>query len=903
MASTQLINSTSDHASVAKLQRVYDSGLIVAEKKPFLVDLKRSFGSLLAVADNDQFILDACSQIATLGLGFNAGPLFAPCHHLEAWTGDYTTKNIQAIADSYRNLLKRLLGDTGSGYHVHFCSSGAEAVEISLGVCFANRVNKSANRVLAFEGAFHGRMMVALSATWNAKKREPFAWPGYETTFAPYPFTHGDEDVVAQEENAIAAIEQHLSSGKFFAILIEPMQCEGGDRYSSSRFHNRLLQLANQYNTPLVYDEVQTGFHLGSEFFWHSQFELSDEHGNATGPDAIACAKKSQVGIVISKQPVPFKETFCPASLIRGYAVASVIEQFDDEIAKMEAEVKLRLPKLIAKHESLIGNPRSQGLAFAFDFLDADSLNKFVGNRFNHGLLFYSAGQKTARFRLSLAFRDQSFDVLWRQLDQCLDQCRGQVESSSVASVDVNKRAQSSVSASYEFHERFVSNKFSRLAGQTAAPLDVSDYLQAELRRLGIGQDLTIVLLNAENYSQFRDRILRMQDDVYEPARRSPPEEFDSLFNGTVQTPAILVLAEEKIIAMAFCGPLSTFRQERGVPEDPYVDDEDVFYMLDLTVAETFRGGTGTAMKNAIALLAADMGVSAVHGRNRDRHARGMWAINLGLGGYETQHLFDDYPDNDQYRDCLYYRMLLSWEQSKNQTLPFATLDTGKLSECFVARNLPTIVNKVCLSNFATGSFLDDLQFVAKTLPRSIRRIYTASSLSESIDKIAKAIWMKRKPANRLLTIAGHYFGEGSFLSRSLSGVGEAFFEATRLESDKIEEQLESCLSTEQWLGLFVQTERFVGQEQKLAACVAACRAHSVPIIFNETGPRFGTKSQLSRQEGLLPDAGVAWLGGQMALAYTGDSFYADNPLLLISTWDGDAYALARFAETMKQQN
>ena len=63
MASTQLINSTSDHASVAKLQRVYDSGLIVAEKKPFLVDLKRSFGSLLAVADNDQFILDALSLI------------------------------------------------------------------------------------------------------------------------------------------------------------------------------------------------------------------------------------------------------------------------------------------------------------------------------------------------------------------------------------------------------------------------------------------------------------------------------------------------------------------------------------------------------------------------------------------------------------------------------------------------------------------------------------------------------------------------------------------------------------------------------------------------------------------------------------------------------------------------
>ncbi|MEM9412162.1 MAG: aminotransferase class III-fold pyridoxal phosphate-dependent enzyme, partial [Planctomycetota bacterium] len=177
--SSTLIQRSTDQKSVERLDQVYDAQLIAKEKKPFLIDLRKSVGPYLAVADSDEFILDGCSQIASLGLGFNASPMFAPAHHFEAWTGDYTTENIRQYADAYRHLLKRMLGDFGEDYHVQFCSSGAEAIETSLGISFENRTNRSANRVLAFKGSFHGRMMVALSATWNIKKRKPFIWPGY----------------------------------------------------------------------------------------------------------------------------------------------------------------------------------------------------------------------------------------------------------------------------------------------------------------------------------------------------------------------------------------------------------------------------------------------------------------------------------------------------------------------------------------------------------------------------------------------------------------------------------------------------------------------------------------------------------------------------------------------------
>ena len=171
-----------------------------------------------------------------------------------------------------------------------------------------------------------------------------------------------------------------------------------------------------------------------------------------------------------------------------------------------------------------------------------------------------------------------------------------------------------------------------------------------------------VVTVDASNYADYRSRILDMQQRVYEPARQSPPAEFDALFQSDNPI-SILVLAADEIVAMSFAGPLQLFQHQRGVPQDPYRDDPSVAYMLDLTVAESYRGGLGAALKQATTVLAAARGVTAIHGRNRDRLAAGMWAINLSLGSYVTNYLEDDYPDDQPYRDCLYYRCPLQWER------------------------------------------------------------------------------------------------------------------------------------------------------------------------------------------------------------------------------------------------
>ena len=179
----RLINQ-SVMASADKLELYYRAGLMAPEKKAFLTDPRGSAGSYLAVAGGE-LICDAASQIATLGLGFNAGALFGVAQYLESWTNASRADTARSVRAACVELLQRKLGD--ASFAATFCASGAEAIETTLAFFYDRRRVRSANRVLAFEGSFHGRMMVALASTWNAAKREPFAWPGFEARFAAYP--------------------------------------------------------------------------------------------------------------------------------------------------------------------------------------------------------------------------------------------------------------------------------------------------------------------------------------------------------------------------------------------------------------------------------------------------------------------------------------------------------------------------------------------------------------------------------------------------------------------------------------------------------------------------------------------------------------------------------------------
>jgi hypothetical protein len=176
-----------------------------------------------------------------------------------------------------------------------------------------------------------------------------------------------------------------------------------------------------------------------------------------------------------------------------------------------------------------------------------------------------------------------------------------------------------------------------------------------------------------------------MQELVYEPARQTAIEKFDVLMDDKFGY-GLLVLLDKQIAGMVFIGPLELFPEERGTQDDPFRSDRHTMYTLDLTIAQEFRGSLGKMMKQAITLMTVAEGHSAIHGRNRDRLARGMWAINLGLGSFETKRLLNDYPDQHAYRDCIYYRCPLRWPSS-------VPLDPGKLNGSDGFAEMARIVN------------------------------------------------------------------------------------------------------------------------------------------------------------------------------------------------------------------
>ena len=200
-------------------------------------------------------------------------------------------------------------------------------------------------------------------------------------------------------------------------------------------------------------------------------------------------------------------------------------------------------------------------------------------------------------------------------------------------------------------------------------------------------------LLDSDNWTRWRSQVDALQHIVYEPARQTAIGKYDRLIENS-RGLGLLACDGDQIAGMAFAGPLAMFPEERGTLTDPARHDPETLYMLDLTVAAEYRGRLGSLMKQGITLLAVTQGRTAIHGRNRDRLAAGMWAINLALGSFELQHLVDDYCDDQPYRDCIYYRCPLRWpnvtaERTSGEQNIVDFTDPSRMAEIINFRLIP----------------------------------------------------------------------------------------------------------------------------------------------------------------------------------------------------------------------
>jgi len=239
------------------------------------VSFDRGEGAWLWDENNNRY-LDALSGIAVCGLG-HAHPAVheAICRQSAKLLH---TSNIYGIAVQER-LADKLIEKSGMD-NVFFCNSGAEANEaaIKLARKYGHESGIDKPAIIVTEKSFHGRTLATLSATGNEKVQQGFA-----------PLVEG---FVRVPYNDIGTIEQAIEQNKnIVAILVEPVQGEGGINIPDSNYLNRIRELCDQHNLLMMLDEIQSGMGRTGKF-------LAFQHNNIL-PDVCCLAKALGNGVPI----------------------------------------------------------------------------------------------------------------------------------------------------------------------------------------------------------------------------------------------------------------------------------------------------------------------------------------------------------------------------------------------------------------------------------------------------------------------------------------------------------------------------------------------------------------------------------------------------------------------------
>jgi predicted acetylornithine/succinylornithine family transaminase len=243
---------------------------------------------------------------------------------------------------------------------VFLCNSGTEAVEGA--IKFARRVGRAQGRteLIAFERAFAGRSLGALSLTWNAKYREPFEPLVPGVTFLPW----NDPDAASR------AIGERTA-----AVVIEPVQGEGGVRPAPPAFLQSLRRLCDERGALLVADEVQCGLGRTGKLFAY-------EHAGIT-PDILTLAKPLGGGLPMGA--ILLREEHCAAlhpgdhgstfggNPVCAAAALQVLDRltspgFVDGVAKKGASLLRGLRRLARRFPAAVAEVRGLGLMVGVEF-------------------------------------------------------------------------------------------------------------------------------------------------------------------------------------------------------------------------------------------------------------------------------------------------------------------------------------------------------------------------------------------------------------------------------------------------------------------------------------------------------------------------------------------------------
>lgn len=430
-------------ASAKKLDSVFDSRAV-----HFVVDYDKSEGNYIVDVDGNRF-LDVYSQIASIPVGYNNARLIAAAKSPEmisALVNRPALGNFPS-AQWYDVLRDGLLRAAPKGLdRIFTAQSGSEANELAFkaammlyrrrqrgeGVAWtAEEVSSCLNNakpgspdlaVLSFARSFHGRGFGSLSCTRSKAVHKldipAFNWPQAPFPSLSYPLEQNEEANKAEEARCLAAVEELIKTWHcpVAALIVEPIQSEGGDNHASPAFFQGLRDLTKKHGVTMIVDEVQTGFGATGLFWGH-------EHWNLTSPpDIVTFSKKAQTAgyffgdaTLVPDQAYRQFNTWIGdmARVIVSKAVVEEILEKDlvAQCARVGDVLYKELAALSSRWPEQVLNLRGkgQGTYIAFDSPDAPALIKEMKSR---GVNIGMCGANTIRLRPMLILEESHIPTL-----------------------------------------------------------------------------------------------------------------------------------------------------------------------------------------------------------------------------------------------------------------------------------------------------------------------------------------------------------------------------------------------------------------------------------------------------------------------------------------------------------
>jgi 4-aminobutyrate aminotransferase/(S)-3-amino-2-methylpropionate transaminase len=286
------------------LSKVFDT-----QNVNMMADYQRSLGNYLADPDGN-VLLDVYAQIASIPVGYNNPTLLRAAGSPEMasslvnrpalghfpphdWSHILETGILRVAPKGLNQVFTALAGSDANelAYKAAFIwkramERGGHHVEFTdeeVGSAMKNQKPGSPHlSILSFKSAFHGRLLGSLSTTRSKAIHKldipAFDWPHASFPACKYPFDEHVEENAAEEQRCLDEVERLITTyhNPPAAIIVEPIQSEGGDNHATPNFFRALRALTRKHNVLMIVDEVQTGVGATGKFWAHEHWNLED---------------------------------------------------------------------------------------------------------------------------------------------------------------------------------------------------------------------------------------------------------------------------------------------------------------------------------------------------------------------------------------------------------------------------------------------------------------------------------------------------------------------------------------------------------------------------------------------------------------------------------------------------